>query len=152
MNVTFFDKASGLMRGHWSGAPELLALNTPAGCDWIEGHHELYAARVDIAQLSIERTAHVAQQTEAPFKASAAVLTPQRPPAPSSDHEWNAERNRWQLSAAASRHQVAVAKIEALEQSQSRALREAALGLAGGRERLQAIETQIVALRADLTR
>lgn len=158
MIVTFFDAATGAMRGHWSGPKGLLAANMPAGCDCVIGHHELYAARIDVAQLSAERAEHAAKLAagelpkDAPFVPSAAVVVAQRPPAPSADHEWNAERQRWQLSAAASKRQVALAQIDLLERAQPRALREAVLGLADGRERLQAVETQIAALRSELTR
>lgn len=48
------------------------------------------------------------------------------------------------------RHHYALARIRSLEASQPRALRELALGIAGAKERLQAIEDQIKTLRTEL--
>lgn len=76
-------------------------------------------------------------------------------PQPSPDHEWNDESRRWELIATAreraDRHRDAVARIEQLERSQPRALREAALGIKDGKERLQAIDDEIARSRALLS-
>jgi hypothetical protein len=52
--------------------------------------------------------------------------------------------------AAEQARRAALAQIAALEAGQPRALREAALGLPEGLERLKAIDAQIVGLRAQL--
>lgn len=54
------------------------------------------------------------------------------------------------FSAAERRRLHAQALIEGLEAKQPRALRELALGYDGAKERLDAIDAQIAALRADL--
>jgi len=78
-----------------------------------------------------------------------------QPPQPSADHEWNASTKRWCLTAATvakqAARQAALARIAALEASQPRTLREAALGHAGALDRLAAIDTEIAALRAALS-
>jgi hypothetical protein len=76
------------------------------------------------------------------------------PPAPDADHVWNAERGAFLISAAGERRREARSRIEALEKQQARALREHAIGRGGTpaelRKRLEDIDDQITALRAQL--
>lgn len=114
----------------------MLANNTPADHIAIEGHHDSLSKRVDIA------TGQVIDY---------------QPPAPSADHEWNAETKRWQLNAAvtakAQARAAALAAIAILEGQSMRPMRELALGIGilGARSRLAAINSQIASLRKSLS-
>lgn len=111
-----------------------LAANTPADHVAIEAVLDHLSQRVDLTG-------------ETP------AVVDYQPPAPSTDHEWNAETKRWQLKPEVAQRQAererAFAKIRALESSQPRAVREAVLGQAGAVERLAAIDKQIAELRKD---
>lgn len=131
---SFYHLETGLLAPHVIGCPdEALELNTPEGHAAIEGHHDHMSKRVDIAS---------------------GQVVDYQPSAPSADHEWNAETKRWQLSAAATdlanRRIAAISRIAQLENSQHRALREFALGMAGAADRLKEIDQTISALRKDL--
>jgi hypothetical protein len=111
-------------------AVSLLALNTPPGHIAIDGHHDHLSKRVDVA------TGEIIEY---------------QPPAPSADHEWNAETKRWQPTAAAadlaSKRTSAAARIRSLEASQNRAVREHLLGAPAAAARLKAIDAEITSLR-----
>lgn len=129
-SVQFYSAATGLYLGiEFTGSEGDIAANAPAE-----------SVAVDAVQFP-----HTKRLVDG-------VLIDYQPPAPSPDYEWNDTDKRWRLSAAAEqrngRRSRAQAEIDALEARQPRALREAALNLPGARERLQAIEDQIIALRA----
>jgi hypothetical protein len=106
-----------------------LALNTPPGLIAIEGDYNFLAQRVDLT------TGHVVDY---------------QPPAPSADHEWNAETKRWQLNATAvdraNRRTAAIARIAELDRSQHRFLRKHALGDPQAIAKLKEIDDEIEAL------
>lgn len=112
---------------------DLLDANTPSGHAALIGRYDNLSQRVDIA--------------------SGEVIDYQ-PPAPSADHEWNADTKRWQLAAAAQskidNHNAAMTGIARLEAAQHRAVRELALGRPAAAERLMAIDAEIVSLRSQL--
>lgn len=132
---SFHHKDSGilhpnqLMLSDWSS----LDVNTPADHVVIEGWFDCLSQRVDVAT---------------------GAIVDYQPPAPSDQHEWNAVSRRWQLNAAAqdkaNRARFARGRIARLENDMLRPLREKALQLPGADERLQAIDDEIKALRADL--
>lgn len=138
---SFYDLTTGLFTGQTFSCDvadpptyaRLLAANLPPGCASIEGAHDRENYRVDLA--------------------SGEVIDYQ-PPQPSADHEWDAAAKRWQLNAIAAAAQVAkevaLTRIQALEASQHRAVREAALGDAAAIIRLRTIDQQIAALRKQL--
>lgn len=74
-----------------------------------------------------------------------------QPLQPSIEHEWNAERKRWLLSAESAAKQrkriAAQTRIRQIEQSQARRVREI---LAENDQRLKTMDQEIAALRADL--
>lgn len=78
-------------------------------------------------------------------------LVPHRGPAPSLGHEWDATAQCWILTEKAAARAAALREIAVLEAGQPRALREAVLGISGGRERLAQIEAAIAELRAGLS-
>lgn len=110
---------------------EKVRANTPEGHAALEGEFDHLSQRVDVA--------------------TGAVVDHQ-PPAPTTDHEWNATTKRWQLKPAVAATQearrAALAQIVMLEQSQDAAVRDALLGR--GTDRLKAIDEQITALRSQL--
>jgi len=77
-----------------------------------------------------------------------------QPPQPSSEHEWNAQTKRWQLSAGASARETRRAenerRIAELRTSQHDHVRRFILGR-GGSEELRAIDAEIDALSAELS-
>lgn len=109
---------------------EAIAANTPAGLVAIEGRFSPETHVFDIA------TGRVLER---------------RASAPSSEHEWDEELQRWRPNAAALARrlsrELAIARIAELEAKQPRALREVALGDPDARRRLQAIEDEIASLR-----
>jgi hypothetical protein len=133
--VSFFHKDTGLLNGShlMSSDHRAVALNTPADHIAIDGHHDYLSKRVDIAT---------------------GLVIDYQPPAPSADHEWNAETKRWALSAAVLAKQqeraAALAQIAALEASQHALVRKLLLGSLSARPRLQAIEDEIASLQAAL--
>jgi hypothetical protein len=135
---SFYDVASGALVGRtFHGPLAYLAQNTPPGCAAVEGVHDHLSQRVDLA--------------------SGAVVDWQ-PPAPADTefftHAWVARR--WvALPTPAERRRVdrqrLAERIAAVEAGQARALREAVLQTdPGAVARLQAIEQQIAALRAEM--
>ncbi len=84
------------------------------------------------------------------------IVVDYQPPAPSADHEWNAETKRWEISAAVQerqqRRQGALQSIAALEARQLRPVRELLRNPSdiAARARLDSIEEQIAALREQL--
>jgi hypothetical protein len=109
------------------------AANAPADHLAIAGRFDPLSQRIDVAS---------------------GMVIDYQPPQPSPDHVWNAATTRWQLSAAAQQRQAmrdaALRRIAALEASQGRALREAAIGTSGAVEKLKALDAQIAELRQDL--
>ena len=77
------------------------------------------------------------------------------PEQPSSDHEWSATDRRWQVKpevlAREEARRVAMLRINQLEQSGIRSLRELALGEARAADRLKALDSEIAALRKAIT-
>lgn len=130
----FFDPATGQFAGRmYSGPAEALELNTPPGLAPLEGDFDPLSQRVDL---------------------DSGEVVDWRPPQPDADHEWDSAARRWVKTAVAtardSRRFMARSKIDRAERRQLRALRELALGDQTARARLQAIEDEIVAARADL--
>lgn len=107
----------------------------PEGHAIIEGRYDVLSQRVDIE--------------------NDGAVVDWRPPQPSPAHEWDGSTKRWVLSPAERARQLkrasALAQIAALESKGLRAQRELALGYDGAKQRLQAIDDQIAALRSDLT-
>jgi hypothetical protein len=109
----------------------------PAGHGYVLGKHDGTRRRVNPQTLAVEAV---------------------QPPAPDSEHEWDAESEEWVLPRDAalrrSAKAAALAQIESLEKQQSRALREQAIGRGGTpaqlKKRLEDIDDQIAALRAQL--
>lgn len=133
---SLYSLADGMFTGNVLTGPrdEFIDLNIPEGHAAIEGHHDHLSRRVDL------ETGQVIDH---------------QPPKPSDEHEWDDAMKRWTLlpdvQQRRARHAVALEAIEALERSQHRAIREAALGGAGALARLQAIDAEISALRASLS-
>jgi hypothetical protein len=133
---SFAHKETGLFSGRTFGTddPAQLEQNVPADHVAIEGTHDHLSRKLDIA------TGEVIDY---------------RPPQPSIDHLWDATTRRWQLSAIASgrlaRSAAARQRIEDLERSQHRLVREHCLGMATATARLKAIDDEIFSLRSQLT-
>lgn len=134
---SFYHKESGLLNGRTFSSDDdsMLEANFRLHPDHlpIEGAHDHLSKRVDVATGEVEEY---------------------MPPPPSSDHVWNPETKRWQLSAAAAdkiaMNSAARARIQQLEASQHRRIREHALGKPGAFEALQAIDDEISSLRGQL--
>jgi hypothetical protein len=137
-----FDPKDGQFTGHIiSGPASALTENLPPTMQAIEGRFDRLSQRVDIE--------------------SGAVVEYQ-PPQPDVDHEWNAQTKRWEkrpdVVQREIRRTVALAKIAELELNQQRPMREDRLRPTERdqkdgklpRERLQEIEDEIAALRAQL--
>jgi hypothetical protein len=135
MQVSFHHKDTGLFDGQHMllSDDNLVALNTPKDHVAVSGWHDHLSRRMNVATGEIEDY---------------------RPPAPSSEHEWNSTSRRWRpnqaLAARINAHTTALMRIAQLEASQQRPLREAALGDASAIARLQGIEDEIASLRARL--
>lgn len=133
--VSFYHRETGVFISNQMivSDDDILALNTPKDHIAIDGHHDHLSKRFDIA------TGEIVEWM---------------PPAPSSDHVWNPETKRWQISAAAAdkiaKRNAARARIQELEASQHRRVREHALGNPGALEQLQAIDDEIFSLRGQL--
>jgi hypothetical protein len=133
--VSFYHKETGLLADSRILASDdaTVVLNTPANHGVIEGHHDHLSTRVDVAT---------------------GEILDYQPPSPSTDHEWNAESKRWQLSAAATdraqRRTAAAARIAALEVSQHRLVREVLLGRVSGLAKLQLLDDEISSLRSQV--
>jgi hypothetical protein len=137
--VSFYHKDTGMLHGSQLVVSDdsLVKANTPTDHLPIDGHHDPLSKRVNIAT---------------------GELMDYQPPTPSSEHEWNPTTKRWQLSAAAaereSKRSLAFNRIEHLENSQARALRELAVGTPAEKleaeKRLQAAYAEIATLRLQL--
>lgn len=128
---TFYRLDSGeLVATFASSSDDDLPRNIPPGCGAVPGEWDLETHRVDLASLDVFQW---------------------RPPRPSLGHEWNAAAQAWEISAQA-RRLAALQRIAELEARQPRAIREAILDQfdSAARERLQAIDTEIMKLRAEL--
>jgi hypothetical protein len=131
-HVTFYHKQTGLLHSNllMASDPDTIALNTPTDHIAIDGHHDHLSQRVDLAT---------------------GELVDYQPPAPSADHEWDAESKRWQLNgpirAKAQARAAAVTRIAELEASQHRLVRELlALGDLVALQKLRAVYDEIATL------
>jgi hypothetical protein len=164
--VSFAHKDTGIFDGvHLTVSDDaVVSLNTPADHLAIEGHHDPLSKRVDVAALPRwealrAEIALMQPQDRAQRRAEldalwAKVLIDHQPPAPDADHVWDDTAKRWQLSPDIAAKQgaraAALATIGQLEAKGIRAMREAALGIAGAQDRLTALDVAIVAQRASL--
>jgi hypothetical protein len=133
---SLYEAATGLFTGKRLHCDDegLLSARLPAGTLAMEGAFDQRCQRVDLA--------------------TGAVIG-YRPPAPSGNHEWNDTEKRWQVKAAhcaENRTAVIYARIQTLEATQGRAVREATLGDATAVERLKDIDGEIKDLRKELSR
>jgi hypothetical protein len=132
---SLYEASSGMFTGRRLHCDDdgLLAARLPAGTLALEGSFDHMSQRVDL---------------------STGAVVEYHPLAPSADHEWNAAAKSWQLRAAIredkSRRAVVFSRIHALEASQGRAVREAALGNTAALQRLKEIDAEIAQLRAEL--
>lgn len=137
IQCSFYDAVTGVLTGTKFSTTDdaAVAANTPAGHKAITGHFDPTWQVVDVTQNPPGVIAY-------------------QPASPGSDYEWNDTAHRWQLlqavQAKLDAHNAAMSQIAQLEYSQSRAVREAVLGMSGALARLQAIDTQIIALRLNL--
>jgi hypothetical protein len=138
MNKTYslYEAATGLFTGKRLHCDDegLLAVRLPAGTLALQGAFDPRSQRMDLAT---------------------GEIVPYRPPAPSGDHEWDNIAKRWQVKPAVrgeSRSTVIYARIQALEATQGRAVREATLGDATAMKRLKEIDAEITDLRKELAR
>jgi hypothetical protein len=133
--VSFYHRETGALHDArlMTSDPASIKLNTPADHVAIDGHHDRLCKRVDI---------------------DTGEVVDYQPPAPSVDHEWNADARRWRLSPAATARiearAASVARIAALVNSQHQFVREHLLGVTTALERLAAINDEVVRLSADL--
>ena len=133
---SLYEAATGLFTGKRLHCDDdgLLAVRLPAGTLAMEGAFDHRRQRRDLA--------------------TGAVVA-YRPPAPSADHEWDDDGKRWQVRPARAtegRSAVIYARIQALEATQGRAVREATLGDAAAMKRLKEIDAEINELRKELAR
>jgi hypothetical protein len=134
-NYSFYHRETGQLAGVLFSTDDdnCLAQNTPADHIAIDGHFDSLSKRFDL------QTKQIVEWI---------------PPAPSSDHVWNPETKRWQLSAAAQgkaqARQAAQARIAALEASQTTWLRKHAIGDPAAIANLREIDDEIAVLEAQL--
>ena len=134
---SLYEAATGLFTGKRLHCDDegLLAVRLPAGTLAMEGAFDHRAQRLDLAS---------------------GKVVAYRPPAPSPDHEWDAVGKRWQYKAAnpgpEGRTGAIYARIQALEATQGRAVREATLGDPQAMRRLKEIDAEISELRRELAR
>ena len=134
---SLYEAATGLFTGKRLHCDDdgLLAVRLPAGTLAQEGAYDHRSQRMDL---------------------STGAVVAYRPPAPSADHEWDSVGKRWQVKAAVrgaeGRRAVIYARIQALEATQGRAVREATLGDASAMKRLKEIDAEINDLRKELAR
>lgn len=132
---SYYDEKTGELSAHQlSGPPSLCPFkNAFPGFVPIEGRYDRFSQRVDLATKQV---------------------IDWQPPAPSLEHEWDIASRRWVQHATAAareaRRSAVLAEIQALEATQARAIREAALAYDGAKQRLQALDDQIIKLRAEL--
>lgn len=132
----FYHKETGVFgaKVFTTTSEDALTLNMPADHASREGVADHLSQRVDVAT---------------------GALIDYQPPAPSPDHEWQAETKRWELAAAVQTKRddtrAARQRIAYLESAvQPRAMREHALAFDGAADRLRAIDDEIAALRRHL--
>jgi hypothetical protein len=134
---SLYEAATGLFTGKRLHCDDdgLLVARLPAGTLAREGAYDHRSERMDL---------------------STGAVVAYRPPAPSPDHEWDSVGKRWQVKAALrgaeGRIAVVYARIQALEATQGRAVREATLGDASAMKRLKEIDAEIIDLRKELAR
>jgi len=133
---SLYEAATGLFTGKRLHCDDegLLAVRLPAGTLALEGAFDHRCQRMDLAT---------------------GEIVGYRPPAPSPDHEWDGAAKRWQVKPAVrgeGRSTVIYARIQALEATQGRAVREATLGDASAMKRLKEIDAEITDLRKELAR
>jgi hypothetical protein len=134
---SLYEAATGLFTGKRLHCDDegLLAVRLPAGTLAMEGAFDARCQRLDLAT---------------------GTVVAYRPPAPTGDHEWDSVAKRWQIKAPAGgaegRTGVIYARIQALEATQGRAVREATLGDAAAMKRLKEIDAEINELRKELAR
>jgi hypothetical protein len=133
---SLYEAASGLFTGKRLHCDDdaLLSMRLPAGTLALAGAFDPRSQRLDLAT---------------------GKVVPYRPPAPSPDHEWNASEKRWQVKAprgAEDRIAIIYARIQTLEATQGRAVREATLGDPTAMKRLKDIDAEIKDLRKELAR
>ncbi len=130
-----YEASTGLFTGKRLQCDEdaLLEVRLPPGTLTIEGSYDQMSQRVDL---------------------TTGCVVAYYPLAPTADHEWNAASKRWQVKQLRAqtdgKRAEIFARIHALETSQGRAIREATLGDATALKRLQEIDAEIRALRAEL--
>jgi hypothetical protein len=155
ISYSFYHRESGAIHPKVFSTDDATQLraNTPADHLPIEGHHDPLSKRVDVT-VPPELVDDINRYGCAVGKRFVHKIIDYQPPAPSADHEWNAETKRWQLSAAvqakAQARAAAAARIAELEASQHGVVRDLLLGGAAARPRLQAIADEIERLNADL--
>jgi hypothetical protein len=134
-------------------AEAVAQLNCPADHKPIEGDFDPLSQRVDVS-VTPEIVDAINVHGQVQGKRSVHQVIDYQPPAPSADHEWNAETKRWRLTAAAQAkiqgREAAQARIRELEDSQHLHVREMLLGSLSARPRLQAIADEIAALQSAL--
>lgn len=110
----------------------------PPGCGVVQGRHDGRCRRVNLQTGEVEAF---------------------QPEKPDDDHEWDAATEEWKLPQSVVFRRAAIAsahrQIADLEARQARAIREHAIGRGGTpaqlKKRLEDIDDQITALRAQLT-
>lgn len=142
MRFHFYDAETGILHSKVYGtsirdpqlAMESARANSPDGHLTIAGTYDHRNQRIDV---------------------QSGIAVDYKPPAPSDDHEWNADAKRWNLNAATvnriASDRTARARITHLETNvQPRAIRESALNRPGAGKRLQDIDDEIAELRKQL--
>lgn len=135
----FYDLETGLFTRQRLAASDaaLVDANTPAGCGAFAGDVDPDSMRVDL---------------------DTGQVVDWQPPAPSEEHQWNADARRWELPPEAAKREAegidAQRRIEALELQQLRPLRELLIdqSSAPARAKLAAIEDEIATLRVAAAR
>jgi hypothetical protein len=133
---SLYEAATGLFTGKRLHCDDegLLSVRLPAGTLAMVGAFDHRSQRMDL---------------------TTGAVVGYRPPAPSGDHEWNSVDKRWQVKparGAEDRTAVIYARIQTLEATQGRAVREATLGDATAMKRLKEIDAEINDLRKELAR
>lgn len=128
MKATIYDKKTGALLRTFEGPADMLALQL--GGDE-EAHHDLLplaSSKIDVAS---GKPVH---------------FIPASPP----DYEWDADRQQHRLTAVGREKEQARVEIKLLEDSQSRALREFALGDKSAEAKLRLIDDKIQGHRKKL--
>jgi hypothetical protein len=132
--ITIIDRATGLPRRIFSGPEHAFEMQLADDEFYVDGALPLLAARVDPDTLAVQTI---------------------QPTPPSADFELDALTGTFRPTEAARVRADAVGKIRDLEARQARAIREHAIGRGGTpaqlKKRLEDIDDEIIALRAQLT-